>query len=135
MASCTLHTHDPCCRLDVVGIAAYSHNFGALDGKLSTVKEILDMFSTSPRSSALNKGLLLLSQVFPILAELPTSRTRLMQKLNIAMEEISDALLARTLQELEMGVVGGKEEKSIIGLLSTCRFWVFGTRLSDFDKT
>ena len=93
------------------------------------------MFSTSPRSSALNKGLLLLSQVFPILAELPTSRTRLMQKLNIAMEEISDVLLARTLQELEMGVVGGKEEKSIIGLLSACRFWVFGTRLSDFDKT
>jgi len=35
------------------------------------------------------------------------------------MEEISNELIARTQKELQMGVIGGKEEKSIIGLLST----------------
>ena len=49
---------------------------------------------------------------------LPTPRRKLVQKLNAAMEEISNVLLARTQKELEIGVVGGKEEKSIIGLLS-----------------
>ena len=49
---------------------------------------------------------------------LPTPRRTLIQKLNAAMEEISNVLLARTQKELEMGVVGGKGEKSIIGLLS-----------------
>ena len=51
----------------------------------------------------------------------PTSRTRLLWKLNNAMEEISNVLIARTEKELEMGVVG-EEEKSIIGLLSTSLF-------------
>ena len=51
----------------------------------------------------------------------PTSRTRLLWKLNNAMEEISNILIARTEKELEMGVVG-EEEKSIIGLLSTSLF-------------
>jgi hypothetical protein len=49
---------------------------------------------------------------------LPAPCWTLLQKLNVAMEEISNELLARTQKELEMGVVGGKEDKSIIGLLS-----------------
>jgi len=51
--------------------------------------------------------------------KLPTPRSNLIQKLNIAMEEISNELIARTQKEMEMGVIGGKEERSIIGLLST----------------
>ena len=35
------------------------------------------------------------------------------------MEEISNVLLARTQKELDMGVFGDNEERSIIGLLST----------------
>ena len=41
-------------------------------------------------------------------------------KLTEAMEEISNVLLARTQKELEMGVIEGKGERSIIGLLSMC---------------
>ena len=39
------------------------------------------------------------------------------------MEEISNTLIARTKQELDLGVVGDKEEKSVIGLLSTSLLW------------
>ena len=60
-----------------------------------------------------------MAQTFPFLMKLPTPRSNLIQKLNIAMEEISNELIARTQKEMEMGVIGGKEERSIIGLLST----------------
>ncbi|KAI9456888.1 cytochrome P450 [Boletus coccyginus] len=103
--------------LDTIGLAGFSHNFGALEGKDATVTEVFDTFGASPRSTVLNKGILLLAQAFPFLMQLPTPRTLLIQKLNIAMEEISNQLIARTEKELEMGVIGGKEERSIIGLL------------------
>ncbi|KAG6375250.1 cytochrome P450 [Boletus reticuloceps] len=67
--------------LDTIGLAGFSHDFGALDGKHASVTE------------------------------------RLMRKLNDAMEEISTVLLARTKQEMDAGIVGDKEEKSVIGLL------------------
>ena len=116
------YMHNYCGRLDTVGIAGFSHNFGALQGKHSAVNEVFDTFGASPGSSAINIGLLLLAQPFPFLVDIPTSRTRLIQKLTDALEEISNVLFSRTQQELEMGVVGGKEERSIIGLLST---WYF----------
>ncbi|KAF8125506.1 cytochrome P450 [Boletus edulis] len=103
--------------LDTIGLAGFSHNFGALEGKHASVTEVFDTFTTSPRATALNKGLILLGQVFPLLAHVPTSRTKLFQKLNVAMEEISNVLLAQTKKELEMGVVEGEGERSIIGLL------------------
>ncbi|KAH0839400.1 cytochrome P450 [Lanmaoa asiatica] len=107
-----------CVSLDTIGLACFSHDFGALEGKHASVTDVLDTFSASPgRSTALNKGLLLLAQAFPFLTRVPTPRTRLVQKLNAAMEEISNVLLGRTQKELEIGVVGGKEERSIIGLL------------------
>jgi len=112
-------TYIVCGRLDTIGLAGFSHNFGALEGKHATVTEVFDIFGASPRSSASNKGLMLLAQTFPFLIRLPTPRTNLLQKLNIAMEEISNELIARTQREMEMGVIGGKEERSIIGLLST----------------
>ncbi|KAF8432270.1 cytochrome P450 [Boletus edulis BED1] len=76
--------------LDTIGLAGFSHNFGALGGKHASVTEVFDTFITSPRATALNKGLILLGQVFPLLAHFPTSRTKLFQKLNVAMEEISN---------------------------------------------
>ena len=107
--------------LDTIGLAGFSHDFGALDGKQTSVTQIFDTFSSSS-ASALNIGLTLLATVFPFLLRVPTARTRLTWKLNDAMEEISNVLLARTKEELDMGVVGDKEEKSIIGLLSTSPF-------------
>ncbi|KAF8548044.1 cytochrome P450, partial [Imleria badia] len=105
--------------LDTIGLAGFSHDFGALEGKHASVTEIFDTFSSSTPASTLNIGLDLLAMVFPFLVRVPTPRSRLMWKLNRAMEEISNILLARTKQELDLGVVGDKEEKSVIGLLST----------------
>ena len=110
------------CRLDTIGLAGFSHDFGALEGKHAPVTEIFDSFTSSSGSSALSIGLGLLAQVFPFLIRIPTPRSKLIGKLNTAMEEISNTLLARTKQELDMGVVDGKEEKSVIGLLSTSSF-------------
>ncbi|KAI9456895.1 cytochrome P450 [Boletus coccyginus] len=76
--------------LDTIGLAGFSHDFGALDGKDTAVTEVFDTFGASPRS-ALNTGLFLLAQAFTFLSQLP--------------------------KELEMGIIGGKEERSIIGLL------------------
>ncbi|KAI9456893.1 cytochrome P450 [Boletus coccyginus] len=103
--------------LDTIGLAGFSHDFGALEGKHATVTEVFDTFGASPRSSAPIIGLFLLAQIFPFLSQLPTARTNLVQKLNIATEEISNELIARTQKELEMGVIEDQEEKSIIGLL------------------
>ena len=110
--------HNYCDRLDTLGLAGFSHNFGALQGKHAHVTEVFDIFGASPRSSAINTGLVLLAQAIPFLTDIPTSRRRLVKKLNVAMEEISNVLLSRTKKEMEMGVVGGKEERSLIGLLS-----------------
>ncbi|KAH0826176.1 cytochrome P450 [Lanmaoa asiatica] len=98
--------------LDAIGLGGFSHNFGALEGKHAQVTEVFDSFGASPRSSAVNNGLFLLAQAFPFLTQIPTSRRRLMQNLNVAMEEISNVLLIRTEKELEMGVVWGKEENA-----------------------
>ncbi|KAG8214369.1 cytochrome P450 [Butyriboletus roseoflavus] len=103
--------------LDTIGLAGFSHNFGALQGKNAHVTEVLDTFNASPRSKAAETAFLLIVLAFPFLADVPMLRSRLIQKLNVAMEEISNVLLSRTQKELEMGVVGGKEERSIIGLL------------------
>ncbi|KAN0097962.1 Cytochrome P450 [Tylopilus felleus] len=103
-------------RLDIIGLAGFSHDFGALDGKHASVTETFDTFTSSSPAAAIDIGLGLVAQVFPFLIRVPTPRARLLWKLNHAMEEISNTLLARTKQESEMGVVGD-EEKSIIGLL------------------
>ena len=108
--------------LDTIGLAGFSHDFGALDGKHASITEVFDAFTSSSPAVAIDIGLGLIAQVFPFLVRVPTPRARLIWKLNRAMEEISNTLLARTKQELEMGVVGDKEEKSIIGLLSTSPF-------------
>ncbi|KAF8548313.1 cytochrome P450 [Imleria badia] len=103
--------------LDTIGLACFSHDFGALEGKHSSVTEIFDTFSSSTPASTLNIGLGLLALAFPFLVQVPTPRARLIWKLNRAMEEISNTLLARTKKELDLGAVGDKEEKSVIGLL------------------
>ncbi|KAG6375251.1 cytochrome P450 [Boletus reticuloceps] len=103
--------------LDTIGLAGFSHDFGALDGKHASVTEIFDSFTSSTSASAINIGVGLLADVFPSLVRLPTRRQKLMRKLNDAMEEISTVLLARTKQEMDAGIVGDKEEKSVIGLL------------------
>ncbi|KAI9464900.1 cytochrome P450 [Boletus coccyginus] len=115
--SAIIEAQNWCVSLDTIGLACFSHDFGALEGKHATVTEVFDTFGASPRTSALNIGLFLLAQTFPFLSQLPTPRTNLVRKLNTVMEEISNQLIAQTQKEMKMGVIGGKEERSIIGLL------------------
>ncbi|KAI6154234.1 cytochrome P450 [Pisolithus tinctorius] len=102
--------------LDGIGLAGFSHDFGALDGKSSSVTKVLDTFVASPKRSALSVGLLLLGRVFPVLGYAPTARTNLLGELQRCMEDISMELLAKVKKEKEEGVLDEKE-KSIIGVL------------------
>ena len=56
--------------------------------------------------------------VFPILWRIPTEMRLLQRKLNKSMEEIAVPLLESTRKEMQGLGEKGKEEKSIIGLLS-----------------
>ncbi|KAI6104602.1 cytochrome P450 [Pisolithus croceorrhizus] len=102
--------------LDTIGLAGFSHDFGALDGKPASITKVFDTFGSSNRS-AVNVGLLLLSQVFPLFSYVPTSRSKLFRDMQRTMQGISTELLARTRKEKEEGVLDGKEDKSIIGVL------------------
>ena len=61
---------------------------------------------------------LFFGNVFPFLWRLPTETRRLQLKLNKCMEEIAVPLLENTRREMRGLGEKGKEEKSIIGLLS-----------------
>ncbi|KIJ12890.1 hypothetical protein PAXINDRAFT_14252 [Paxillus involutus ATCC 200175] len=101
--------------LDSIGIAGFSHDFGSLDGKKTSVTEVFDAFGHS--SSAINVVLLLLSQAFPFITRIPTSRSKLIRRLNATIGEISAVLLDRTRKEKELGIADEKGDHSIIGLL------------------
>jgi len=107
-------------RLDTIGLAGFSHDFGSLDGKPASVTKIFDSFASTFKSSKIiaDVDLILLAQVFPILSYVPTPRHRLLQEMQEIMEDISNTLLERTKNEKEKGALDGKEEKSIIGVLS-----------------
>lgn len=101
--------------LDSVGIAGFSHDFGALQGKRSAVADLFDNLGTL-KPSPLTPFILMIAPVLPFLMKLPTKRGKLIKGLNVSMGAISDELLERTRRE---GVAEDKyEEKSIIGLLS-----------------
>ncbi|KAH7925025.1 cytochrome P450 [Leucogyrophana mollusca] len=106
--------------LDTIGITGFSHNFGALDGKRSTVADVFESFGNAT-PSPLAIAFFLLAPFFPWLVKLPTARIRLAHKLKASMGEISQELLARTRQEKEGNAEGEQEDKSIIGLLSKSR--------------
>lgn len=55
---------------------------------------------------------------FPILWRIPTETRRLQQKFNKAIEDIAGPLLENTRKEMQGLGEAGKEEKSIIGMLS-----------------
>ncbi|KAG1780532.1 cytochrome P450 [Suillus placidus] len=103
--------------LDTIGIAGFSHDFGSLDGKHASVTEVFDSFGNSPQASALHRVFFLLGSAFPIIAKIPTKRTKLSKKLNVTMGEISNDLLLRSRREKDVNVKEAEEEKSIIGLL------------------
>lgn len=97
------------CSLDVIGLAAFSHDFGSLRGETSQVMECLQALSRSP-PSPVAMIVMLLSQAFPSLLRLPLPRNHLIAKLSD-----STTLLAREL--LKKARDQGEEEKSALGVL------------------
>ena len=97
-------------RLDSIGIAGFSHDFGALDGKVSPVVTAFESLG-SARPSTVAKIKFLLSSVIPVLSYIPTERSRMFEELQRSMREIADVLLERSRKAVS-------DEKSIIGLLS-----------------
>jgi hypothetical protein len=108
---------NPSRRLDGVGMAVLSHDFGALDGKDSGVARVLNAFGSSNNVS---QNLLALIERFPSIMMLPLPRAQSSQKLNQIVGEICREMLARTRREKE---IGGAEQgdKSCLGLL--CEFF------------
>lgn len=102
--------------LDSVGIAGFSFDFGALDGKEALVATAIDNFGKrSGNGTTVSPWMFLLAPVLPILLELPTARTRIVRELKQELSTIGTDLLNRVRKEMEMG---NSDDNSIIGLLS-----------------
>ncbi|KAI6154180.1 cytochrome P450 [Pisolithus tinctorius] len=99
--------------LDSIGLAGFSHDFGSLDGKTNSVADVFTTFE----GSVPNSTLLLLATVFPLLTYVPTSRGDLFGDMNRTLADISRKFLERSKEEKEAGIVDGKDDKSIIGVL------------------
>ncbi|KAI6012722.1 cytochrome P450 [Pisolithus orientalis] len=99
--------------LDSIGLAGFSHDFGSLDGKTNPVADVFTTFE----GSVPNSTLLLLATVFPLLTYVPTSRGDLFGDMNRTLADISRKFLERSKEEKEAGIVDGKDDKSIIGVL------------------
>ena len=108
--------------LDTIGMAGFSHDFGALDGKQSAVAEAFDSFG-SVQPGRLATILIILSPVLTFLTKIPTPRRKLIQNLHNSMAEIAERLLQRSRKEKEAGVLGDSS-RSIIGALSELLYFV-----------
>ena len=100
--------------LDSIGIAGLGHDFGALHGKRSAVGEVFDSFGVTPPS---HLAMELIGQVFPVVTRLPTSRNRLLKKLNETMAEISKRLLETSRREKELGGSAVGTSRSAMSML------------------
>jgi hypothetical protein len=108
-----LYTHP---RLDSIGIAGFSHDFGALRGKGSAIAEVFDSFSQL-KLTFFDTLTFVLGRMFPILAHIPNPRRILERKFSSTAEGISRELLEKTRKEKE-GAVEGKGDYSVMGRLS-----------------
>ena len=113
ISACHAYTHP---RLDSIGIAGFSHDFGALRGKGSVIADVFNSFSRL-KPTLSQKLAFVLGGMFPFLAYLPSPRRVLERKFNSTAEGISRELLEKTRKEKE-GTVEGKGDYSVMGRLS-----------------
>jgi hypothetical protein len=110
---CRISLHS---RLDSLGIAGFSHDFGTLRGKYSVVAEVLDSFG-GRKLTFVDTLKLVLSLAFPFLINIPTERFNLFKRFKSTAKEISQELLQRTRKEKKEDLED-KKDHSVIGLLS-----------------
>ncbi|KAJ6626458.1 cytochrome P450 [Mycena sp. CBHHK59/15] len=96
---------------DVIGLAAFSHDFKSLDGEKSSVATALTALGHSKPSPKVAK-ILLLSQAYPILLKLPLPRSALVADLSNAMDAVVDGLT-----ESAKSTKNADNSKSALGVL------------------
>ncbi|KAJ7739978.1 cytochrome P450 [Mycena maculata] len=93
--------------LDTIGLAGFSHDFGALSGRTSTVAVAFDSIGLKP--SLFDTGIFLASLIIPVLADIPTGRRVMLDQLGKTMRGLADKFLAADRDTTA--------DKSVIGLL------------------
>ncbi|KAK0205805.1 cytochrome P450 [Desarmillaria ectypa] len=92
--------------MDSIGIAGFSHDFGAIDGK-PQIFDDLDMSS----GAAFFAFMIIASTMFPAILRLPSKKKEVLSTMNRVFSDIADQLLAKAKEH------GNEEDKSVMGLL------------------
>jgi hypothetical protein len=108
---------DPTLSLDSMGLASFSHDFGALNGQHSGVADAFEALGNQPFSWAAVLGFLL-STVIPALTSLPTTRNKTLGRLRDSCKGLARKIIADASAAEAQG--DKPDEKSIIGLLRAC---------------
>lgn len=99
--------------LDSIGIAGFSHDFEALQGKKSAVAEAFDSFAKVP-----SRGLMiLLMPVLPFLSRLPTPRKRVVRRFHDTTSSIAAELLDRSRKE-EVVSISEQKGRAVPSIMS-----------------
>ncbi|KIK17295.1 hypothetical protein PISMIDRAFT_685414 [Pisolithus microcarpus 441] len=100
--------------LDAFGIAGFSYDFGSLDGTPNPMISVLDAFAAPSFQSFWDKSVLFLSNFFPFVLNVPTSRGKMLDELHARMSEICEILIDNASKEQEQV---SNQRLSTIGLL------------------
>ncbi|KAK0231616.1 cytochrome P450 [Armillaria fumosa] len=92
--------------MDSIGIAGFSHDFGAINGK----PQIFDSLDLSS-GAAFFAFTIIVGSVFPAVLRLPSKRKGGLAAMNRVFTSIADQLLAKAKEH------GNEEDKSVLGLL------------------
>ncbi|KAI6012677.1 cytochrome P450 [Pisolithus orientalis] len=103
--------------LDTIGMAGFSHDFGSLDGKPATIQKVFSAFDASAKQSFLDIAVVLFAEVFPVFSYIPVSCVQSLTDMQETLSGVAKNLLERMEREQKEGVIDGKEDKSIIGVL------------------
>jgi hypothetical protein len=98
-----------------MGLASFSHDFGALKGERSSVGDAFGALGNQP-FSLVSIATFLLSPIIPMLMSVPTARA----KLRDGVKESCTALARKIITDASTAEAQGDkvDEKSILGLLS-----------------
>jgi hypothetical protein len=109
----------PIHRLDSIGRAGFSYDFGSLSGKSSEIATAFEILANV--NVGIVDGLIFaLQPTFAWVSKFPTRRQRGIHRLKAAAKEIAKEVMRRTKEE-------EKDERSIMGLLSA--FFVYAGML------
>ncbi|PBK72122.1 cytochrome P450 [Armillaria solidipes] len=93
-------------RIDSMGIAGFSHDFGAIDGKPQMFDEL-----NLNRGVAFFTFMIIASTMFPVVLHLPSKKKDALAAMNRVLSAIADRLLVKAKE------LGNDEDKSVMGLL------------------